>query len=133
MDHSAPAFDAKLIRRYDQSGPRYTSYPSADRFVNAFPVARAELALAAYDGSSPLSLYFHIPFCETLCFYCGCHRVPTRRKARGTSYVDLLIAELGLVTDRLGRGRPVRQIHLGGGTPTFLGDADLERLIRSKR
>lgn len=126
-------FDLDLIRRYDRSGPRYTSYPSADRFLSNFPLDKAEAALANSHPARDLSLYFHIPFCETLCFYCGCHRVPTRKRARGTAYVDVLVAELELVSQRLKRERHVRQLHLGGGTPTFLSDEDLARLMVETR
>ncbi len=133
MPNAPLQFDIDLIRRYDQSGPRYTSYPSADRFQGNFPLAQAEAALARSDAARDLSLYFHIPFCETLCFYCGCHRVPTRKKARGTRYVDSLVAEMQLVSERLDRSRTVRQVHLGGGTPTFLSDEDLARLMVEMR
>ena len=126
---TAPVFDPDLIRRYDRAGPRYTSYPSADRFHGDFPAFRVEAALAGRDVTRDLSLYFHIPFCETLCFYCGCHRVPTRKRERGTHYVDVLIEEMRLVASRLTGQRHVRQIHLGGGTPTFLTEADLGRLM----
>lgn len=126
-------FDIDLIRRYDQSGPRYTSYPSADRFKAGFPQEEAQAALARSDPSRDFSLYFHIPFCETLCFYCGCHRIPTRKRERGTRYVDTLLEEIRLVSGRLQRSRTVRQVHLGGGTPTFLGDEDLARLMAETR
>lgn len=126
-------FDPALIRRYDQSGPRYTSYPSADRFQSGFPAQSADAALAARNVAGDLSLYFHIPFCRTLCFYCGCHRIPTRREERGTRYVDFLIEEMQLVAARLTGPKRVRQIHLGGGTPTFLSTKDLARLMAEMR
>ena len=129
----ATLFAPDLIRRYDRQGPRYTSYPSADRFHDAFPAARAAAALATRDTSRPLSLYFHVPFCQTLCLYCGCHRIPTRQMARGTRYVDFLIDEMGLVCRHLQGARDVTQLHFGGGTPTFLGDRDLERLMVAVR
>ncbi len=129
----AALFSPDLIRRYDRQGPRYTSYPSADRFENDFSLVRAEAALVARDASRPLSLYFHVPFCQTLCLYCGCHRIPTRRLARGTRYVDFLIDEMELVARHLQGARVATQLHLGGGTPTFLDNHDLERLMLAAR
>ena len=126
-------FDSELIRRYDRSGPRYTSYPSADRFESDFASVRAVSALEACQQQRDLSLYFHIPFCETLCFYCGCHRIPTRRHERGTRYVDTLLAEMALAASHLPDRPTVRQVHLGGGTPTFLSDGDLARLMEGVR
>jgi oxygen-independent coproporphyrinogen-3 oxidase len=133
MNHATPLFDPDLIRRYDQAGPRYTSYPSADRFLGNFPATAADAAYARRDLDRDLSLYFHIPFCDTLCFYCGCYRIPTRRRERGTRYVDYLIEEMRVTVQRLTGPRQVRQIHLGGGTPTFLSSVDLERLMTAVR
>ncbi len=126
---TAALFSPDLIRRYDRQGPRYTSYPSADHFESPFDPARAHQALAQRDPARDLSLYFHIPFCKTLCFYCGCHRIPTRRTDRGRVYVDHLIRELQVVSASLIGRRLVRQIHFGGGTPTFLQEDDLTRLM----
>jgi oxygen-independent coproporphyrinogen III oxidase len=126
------SLDASLLRRYDRPGPRYTSYPTAPQFNAAFGAGE----LAAYAGRSnalpgprPLSLYVHVPFCFSPCFYCGCNRVITRDLSRGERYVDSLLHEIGLVAALFDPGREVVQLHLGGGTPNFLGPETLERLI----
>jgi oxygen-independent coproporphyrinogen-3 oxidase len=125
-----------LLRRFDLSGPRYTSYPTADRFVEAFGAAQYRQALAQRSGSgglvggrSPLSVYVHIPFCESVCFYCACNKVVTRQHERATEYLDALERELDLQLAAMGRGQAVTQVHLGGGTPTFLSDDELRRLM----
>ncbi|MDB5861300.1 MAG: oxygen-independent coproporphyrinogen oxidase [Ramlibacter sp.] len=123
-----------LLRRFDLQGPRYTSYPTADRFVDAFTGADQAQALVqrgARPGRvpQPLSLYVHIPFCESLCYYCACNKIVTRQHGRGAIYLDYLEREIGLYAALLGRGTPVSQLHLGGGTPTFLTDAELGRLM----
>lgn len=126
----APSAD--LIRRFDIAGPRYTSYPTADRFVEAFGATDYERWLDIRAQSvvkSPLSVYAHIPFCQSVCYYCACNKIATRDRSRGTEYVDDLLLELKLYTDRIGSGHPVSQMHLGGGTPTFLERADMRRLI----
>ena len=126
-----PEFDAALIAKYDRSGPRYTSYPTADRFVAAFDAEsyRQQLAVRRLGGNErPWSLYVHLPFCDTVCYYCGCNKVVTRNRHRATRYVDDLLAEAELHAALLGEDRRVEQMHWGGGTPTFLTDADLTRL-----
>jgi oxygen-independent coproporphyrinogen III oxidase len=117
-----------FLRRFDAPGPRYTSYPTADRFV---PVFGAEDAVRALHGSreGPLSLYVHIPFCEQLCYYCACNKIITRHHDRAAPYLDALEQELALVVQALGSGRPISQLHFGGGSPTFLSDAELARLM----
>jgi len=128
-----------LLRRLDTPGPRYTSYPTADRFVEAFGAVEYRQALrqraegANVGGTTPLSLYVHIPFCESVCYYCACNKVITRHHERGAEYLDALDAEIDLHVAELGRGRPVSQLHLGGGSPTFLSDTELERLMASLR
>jgi oxygen-independent coproporphyrinogen-3 oxidase len=121
-----------LLRRFDTPGPRYTSYPTADRFAADFGPADATRALAARssgDATAPLSLYVHIPFCESLCYYCACNKIITKHHDRAGPYLDALETELGLVVGTLGSGRPVSQLHFGGGSPTFLSDAELARLM----
>ena len=123
--------DPDLLRRYDRPGPRYTSYPTAPQFDAAFG-ANDLRACAARGNSLPgraLSLYLHVPFCLSPCFYCGCNRVITRDLSRGERYADDLLEEIRLVAPLFGAGREVVQLHLGGGTPNFLGAATLERLI----
>ncbi|HXQ81016.1 MAG TPA: oxygen-independent coproporphyrinogen III oxidase [Opitutaceae bacterium] len=124
------ALDLDLIRKYAIAGPRYTSYPPATRFTPDFDRERLEAAIAADNcpGAGPLSLYFHLPFCESLCWYCGCNTVITRRRESAREYLGDLEREMTLIASRLRRGRPVRQIHFGGGTPTFFPPEELARL-----
>ena len=128
--------DANLIRKYGGAGPRYTSYPTADRFVEAFgPAAyRHWLGNRNIGGfARPLSLYVHLPFCDTVCYYCACNKVVTRMHSKSASYVDYLGREIRLVARELGDDRAVGQIHWGGGTPTFLGDDEMTRLMSMLR
>jgi len=124
-----------LLRRLDVPGPRYTSYPTADRFVEAFgadeyaQALRQRAAGAVVGGQPPLSLYVHIPFCESVCYYCACNKVITRHHERAREYLDALRTEIQLHTQLLGRGKPVSQLHLGGGSPTFLSDEELSGLM----
>lgn len=126
-------FDPALIRRYDTSGPRYTSYPTAPQFHEGFTeadyraVARASNAV---DHSRPLSLYFHLPFCDTLCFYCGCNKVVTKNRARAAPYLERLHREITLQGALFDRSRPVNQLHWGGGTPTFISHEQMSELMR---
>jgi oxygen-independent coproporphyrinogen-3 oxidase len=128
-----------LLAKMDVPGPRYTSYPTADRFVEAFGAAEYRQALrqraqgAVVGGAPALSLYVHIPFCESLCYYCACNKIITKHKSRGADYLDLLQREVALHVAQLGSGQPVSQLHLGGGSPTFLDDAELDRLMAMLR
>ena len=126
------AISSDLLKRYDVPGPRYTSYPTADRFVEAFTEQDYRQALAQRAAGSmalPLSLYVHIPFCESLCYYCACNKVITKHHSRGAEYLRHLSREVELQIETLGTGHSVSQLHLGGGTPTFLSDAELEDLM----
>lgn len=128
---SAPTlFDADLLRRYDRPGPRYTSYPTAPHFTNAFglPELQRHIALGNAAGT-PLSLYVHVPFCLSPCFYCGCNRVITRDKARGEDYLQHLFREIDLMGALIDPQREVIQLHLGGGTPNFLAPEAIGRLV----
>ncbi|PAW67154.1 MAG: oxygen-independent coproporphyrinogen III oxidase [Opitutia bacterium Tous-C1TDCM] len=127
---AAEILDLDLIRKYSVPGPRYTSYPPATKFTADLPSLRLEAAIAADNGpgAGPISLYFHLPFCETLCWYCGCNTVITRRRASAGEYLDDLAREIKLTAARMDRTRPVSQIHFGGGTPTFFPPAELRRL-----
>ena len=123
--------DPELIRKYDISGPRYTSYPTADRFVEAF----GESDLRHWIGkrniggiNQPLSVYVHLPFCDTICYYCGCNKVVTRDHGRSAKYIKYLAKELALYAAQLGPDRRVCQMHFGGGTPTFLTPDELRTL-----
>jgi oxygen-independent coproporphyrinogen-3 oxidase len=123
-----------LIRRFDVSGPRYTSYPTADRFVEAFSAedyigALKQRRSGAAAMTLPLSLYVHIPFCESLCYYCACNKIITKHHDRATPYLRYLSREVDLHTAHLGLGQTVSQLHLGGGSPTFLSDDELRSLM----
>ncbi|MCH7345728.1 oxygen-independent coproporphyrinogen III oxidase [Pelomonas sp. CA6] len=136
-DHT-PAINEDLLRRFDVPGPRYTSYPTADRFVEAFSAEHFRQALAqraeGVGGASPLSIYVHVPFCESLCYYCACNKVITKHHEKAAEYLDALECEMDLVQERLGRGaNSVSQLHFGGGSPTFLSDVELTRLMQSLR
>ena len=124
----------ELLQRYDVAGPRYTSYPTADRFVEAFGEAEYVQALQQRrEGlgakAMPLSLYVHIPFCESLCYYCACNKIITKHHDRGAAYLRYLGLEVALTVAHLGQGQAVSQLHLGGGSPTFLSDAELQDLM----
>ncbi|HET7833562.1 MAG TPA: oxygen-independent coproporphyrinogen III oxidase [Gallionella sp.] len=128
--------DLELIRRLDKNGPRYTSYPTADRFVEAFNaetysqwVAKREIGGIA----RPLSLYIHIPFCNTLCFYCACNKVITKDRSKSGEYVRYLIKEMEMQAKLLGPNQVVEQLHLGGGTPTFLSDDEIRQVMGAIR
>lgn len=131
--HQTLEFDPDLIRRYDASGPRYTSYPTAVQFTEAFTAARyRELAAASNAGDSPapLSLYFHIPFCDTVCFYCACNKIITKNRKRAVPYLAQLFREIELQGALFDRDRPVDQLHWGGGTPTFISHPQMRDLMR---
>jgi oxygen-independent coproporphyrinogen-3 oxidase len=125
--------DDGLLRRFDVPGPRYTSYPTADRFVEAFGEADYALALQQRrSGGSlalPLSIYVHIPFCESLCYYCACNKVITKHHSKSAEYLRYLTRELEMQAQHLGQGHAVSQMHLGGGTPTFMNDEELADLM----
>ena len=129
-----PIPSPELIRCFDVPGPRYTSYPTADRFVEAFTADQVAQALAQRrEGAAamllPLSLYVHIPFCESLCYYCACNKIITKRHERSQTYLRYLSREVDLYAAHLGIGQTVSQLHLGGGTPTFLTDDELRELM----
>ncbi len=129
--------DPVLIRKYDTSGPRYTSYPTADRFVDAFgeDSFRHWFACRNIGGIvQPLSVYVHVPFCRSLCLYCGCNKVITRDNSRSAKYIKYLELELARVGSLLGPAgageRRICQLHWGGGTPTFLPREEMTELMR---
>ena len=134
IESAAEPISESLIRQYDVSGPRYTSYPTADRFVEAFTSQDYIQALEQRrSGASalvlPLSLYVHIPFCESLCYYCACNKIITKHHDRAAAYLRYLSREVDLHTRHMGVGQVVSQLHLGGGSPTFLSDAELRELM----
>ena len=128
----APQLSEALLCKHDVAGPRYTSYPTADRFVSSFGPTLYRQALvqrAAGGTGQALSVYVHIPFCEQVCYYCACNKVVTKHHERAGEYLQALQTELALQLDALGRGAPLSQLHFGGGTPTFLSDTELESLM----
>ncbi len=130
------AITPELLQRFDVNGPRYTSYPTADRFVEAFTADDYIQALShrGQQGSAlPLSIYVHVPFCASLCYYCACNKIITKHHERGTEYLKYLEREVELQVAHLGRGHAVSQLHLGGGTPTFLSDEELAQLMAMLR
>ena len=128
--------DVQLLQRYDRPGPRYTSYPTAPQFRPEFGPEDFDAEIAgtnASEATADLSLYFHLPFCDTLCYFCGCTMIITRSQQRIDTYVDYLIREIELVSSKLADGRKVAQLHWGGGTPTYLTPEQTRRLFRAIR
>jgi oxygen-independent coproporphyrinogen-3 oxidase len=129
---SAPHFDAALIARYDNAGPRYTSYPTALQFGPDFDEDALRSTIAASNEEPiprPLSLYVHVPFCRSPCFYCGCSRVITRDAARADAFLQHLQCEIVQVSSWFDADRAVRQLHFGGGTPNFLDIGRMRMLL----
>lgn len=126
------AFDPELIKRYDKSGPRYTSYPTAVAFTDAFS-ARDYVRHAKMSNDTskpaPLSLYFHIPFCDTVCFYCACNKIATKDYSKAGVYLDYLYREIEMQAELFDSTRKVEQLHFGGGTPTFLSIEQMKALM----
>jgi oxygen-independent coproporphyrinogen III oxidase len=136
MDTQELIFDSSLIQRYDVSGPRYTSYPTADRFVEAFGADdyNAWLGRRTLNGGGlglqrPLSLYVHLPFCRSICYYCACNKIITKDHGRSAKYIKYLGKELDLAAGVVDGSRDVVQLHFGGGTPTFLSDDEMRILM----
>ena len=132
------AITTELLTKFDVPGPRYTSYPTADRFVEAFGEADYIQALEQRRAGPaamalPLSLYVHIPFCESLCYYCACNKIITKHHERSAPYLRYLSKEVDLHVQHIGAGQSVSQLHLGGGTPTFFSDDELSELMAMLR
>ncbi len=131
----ADLFDLEIIKKYDKAGPRYTSYPTAPMFhtgIGAEDYA-ATLKCVATDDA-PLSLYIHIPFCNTVCYYCGCNKIVTKQYDRATPYLELLLKEIDRVADTIGdTKRLVTQLHFGGGTPTFMNNDQMRTIMAKLR
>lgn len=125
-------FDSALIRRYDKAGPRYTSYPTAVQFHAGFDEAAYRRTAAGTNAACPkrpLSLYFHLPFCDTVCFYCACNKIITKNRSRAAPYLESLHREIALQGALFDRDRVVDQLHWGGGTPTFLSHDEMRVLV----
>ena len=134
MPSAAPiAFDEALVRKYDGVGPRYTSYPTADRFHDGFTAAHYVDALAARNVAAPLSLYVHVPFCNTVCYYCACNKVITKNHDHSAKYIRYVEKEIGIVGGLVEGSPPVIQLHWGGGTPTFLSHEEMGALMGALR
>ncbi len=127
-------FDLDLIRRYDQSGPRYTSYPTAVEFQDGFGESEYRDACERSNHTQrPLSLYFHIPFCDTVCFYCACNKVATKDRSLAQPYLNRVYRELEMQSALFDQGRRVEQLHWGGGTPTFISQDQMRELMDQTR
>jgi oxygen-independent coproporphyrinogen-3 oxidase len=123
-------FDAELIKKYDRSGPRYTSYPTAVQFGGDFGEDQyREHAGRSNQSGRPLSIYVHIPFCDTVCFYCACNKVITKNRRRASDYLARLYREIALQGELFDSTRTVRQLHWGGGTPTFIHADEMRELM----
>ena len=125
-------FKPDLIKRYDKAGPRYTSYPTANLFHEEFTSDDYRAAVERSNNvlePKPLSLYFHIPFCDTVCFYCACNKIVTKMRDRATPYLEHLYREIEMQGELYARSRPVDQLHWGGGTPTFLSQDQMRSLM----
>jgi oxygen-independent coproporphyrinogen-3 oxidase len=119
-----------LIKKYDVAGPRYTSYPTALQFNDDFEIATLQrIAQENYHSEVPLSLYIHVPFCRSICYYCACNKIVTRKHHEATEYLNYLCREIEMVASLYGNTRPVTQLHFGGGTPTYLSNAELTELM----
>ena len=132
------AVTPELLSRFDIPGPRYTSFPTADRFVEAFGADDYILALQQRKAHTtaralPLSVYVHVPFCESLCYYCACNKIVTKHHEKAAQYLDYLSREVAMHTAHCGKGQLVSQLHLGGGTPTFFSDDELRQLMALMR
>jgi len=125
-------FDQDLIKKYDKSGPRYTSYPTAPQFNASYTAETLKKCIQRSNTEmipSPLSLYIHIPYCDTICYYCACNKIITKDHTVSNEYLDLLEAEMHLLAPEFDPDRELEQLHLGGGTPTFLNDEEMIRLM----
>ena len=123
--------DFEKFSKYSKAGPRYTSYPTAPEFHTEFNDTRYEEVLAQQDKTRPLSLYFHLPFCRSACYFCGCNVVYTSKEDKKERYIDYLERELEILSNHLDTSREVIQLHFGGGTPTFFNTPQLERILRA--
>uniref|UniRef100_UPI003A86605C oxygen-independent coproporphyrinogen III oxidase n=1 Tax=Marinospirillum sp. TaxID=2183934 RepID=UPI003A86605C len=134
VDFNRFEWNPELVERYNLAGPRYTSYPTAPQFHEGFTDADYREALHLSNSSqAPLSLYFHIPFCAKVCFYCGCNKIATGDTSRCEPYLERLFQEMDLVVSAVDKQRQVNQLHWGGGTPTFLSHQQMRELMQATR
>jgi oxygen-independent coproporphyrinogen-3 oxidase len=133
MDQSLK-FDLALINRYDKAGPRYTSYPTALELHEGFGDAEYRQHIEKSNAAGgPLSLYFHLPFCDTVCFFCACNKIITKNRAHAEPYLNNLVKEIQMQAELFDHNRKVNQLHWGGGTPTFLSYPQMKRLMDTTR
>ena len=131
---NAPVWDTGLIKKYDLSGPRYTSYPTAVQFREDFDAHHYESsAWRSAAVNNPLSLYIHIPFCTHVCYYCACNKIVTKHKSKAEEYLDYLFREIEMQAELFGENQLVEQLHFGGGTPTFLTPEQITRVMAKLR
>ena len=127
-------FNTDLINKYDKSGPRYTSYPTAIQFTEEFGQQEyLKQVQLSNERNTPLSLYFHIPFCDTICYYCGCNKIVTKNRSHAQPYLDAVHKELALQGELFKATRIVKQLHWGGGTPTFISHQQMTELMQQTR
>lgn len=127
-------FDPQLIKRYDKAGPRYTSYPTAVQFNESYTVETYKnFAEKSNQSDKALSLYFHIPFCDTVCFYCGCNKVVTKDRSKAAPYLERVHKEIAMQAELFDSSRKVDQLHWGGGTPTFISHNEMRELMAVTR
>ena len=126
-------FHPELIRAYDVNGPRYTSYPTANLFSEDLDRHALFRALDDLPRESALSLYLHVPFCATICYYCACNKIVTNNRKHAIAYLDRLHREIGMLESHLPPAHTVEQLHFGGGTPTYLTDEQLSGLFARLR
>ncbi|KQQ88090.1 oxygen-independent coproporphyrinogen III oxidase [Massilia sp. Leaf139] len=129
-------FDTKLITRLSKNGPRYTSYPTADRFEDSFSYRdylHAVASVRTRGAGRPLSLYLHIPFCDTVCYYCACNKIVTRNREKAATYLSYLKREIAMQGTLFAGFNEVEQLHFGGGTPTYLSDVQMDELMTHLR
>ncbi len=134
LDMANIDFDTQLIKKYDIAGPRYTSYPTAVQFTPEFSEADYhEQALKSNQSGRDLSLYFHLPFCDTICYYCACNKVITKDRNKAIPYLDMLHKEIAMQGKLFDSSRKVNQLHWGGGTPTFISHQQMAELMQVTR
>jgi len=134
VDRQLISWNSELIKRHDIAGPRYTSYPTALQFSDTLGTdSFLQKAKSTLDNTQPLSLYFHIPFCAHVCYYCACNKVITRQRERSAPYLETLYREMQTMSDHFSAQRKVTQLHWGGGTPTFLSDRQIVALMQKTR
>jgi oxygen-independent coproporphyrinogen-3 oxidase len=134
VDNNLIKWDLELIKRYDLSGPRYTSYPTAVQFdPELSPADLVATGQSSADQTSPLSLYVHIPFCEHVCYYCACNKVITRNRKKAQPYLETVYREMAQLSKLYSNDRTVTQLHWGGGTPTFISDQQMVELMLEMR